>query len=276
MTDLSPGPVVITGAAGRIGLVVALGLERAGVAVRLTDRRNPPPELAHLPFIFADIVDSDALAPVMDGASAVVHLAGHPNSRDWATLEEANLKGTRVVFNTAVSAGVRRVLYASSVHVAGFHPADVHLSPNIALRPDSPYGVSKAFGEQLLNYMCDQHGITGVALRICSFQPEPTQARHLRTWLSPRDALRLVHAGLQMPRTGFSAIWGLSANSRANVDRRHWDAAGYRPQDNAEAFVDALARSGVDTAAISEWPDLGGAVARRDVDAGIPTDQMRT
>ncbi len=276
MTDPSPGPVVITGASGRIGLVVALGLDGAGVAVRLTDRRNPPPELAHLPFICADIVDSEALAPVMDGASTVVHLAGHPNSRDWATLEEANLKGTRVVFDTAVSAGVQRIVYASSIHVAGFHPADVYLTSNIALRPDSPYGVSKCFGEQILEYMCDQHGITGVALRICSFQPEPTQARHLRTWLSPGDALRLIHAGLQMPRTGFSVIWGLSANSRSNVDRRHWDAAGYQPQDNAEAFVHALARSGVDTAAISEWPDLGGAVARRDVGAGILSVQTRT
>lgn len=276
MRNADSKPVVITGAAGRIGSVVAQGLHRAGVPVRLTDRREPPEEVAHLPFEVADITDAAAMARIMTGARALVHLAGHPNSRDWAVLEQANFRGTQVAFEAAVAAGVRRLLYASSIHVAGFHPADVRLTADIELRPDSPYGVSKVFGEQLLRYLCERHEIVGVALRICSFAPEPAQARHLRTWLSHGDMLRLVHAGLRTTQTGFSAIWGLSSNRRASVDRDHWKAAGYEPQDEAERFVDALGRSGVDTSLVSEWPDLGGGVALRDDVAGAqPTSALR-
>lgn len=250
-------PILITGAAGRIGTVLTEGLHAAGVPLKLTDVRRPERLPQGVRFARADVTNSRRMAEVCEGADAVVHLAGHPNSRDWATVERLNMIGARVVFEAALNAGATRVIYASSVHAVGLLPADAALGAEPALVPDSPYGVSKAYGETLLRYLCAERGARGFALRICSFRPAPGSARELRTWISPADTVRLVLACLTAETTGTEVIWGVSDNTRAVVDREAWARVGYRPEDDAERHVERLRAEGVDTEIVSEFPQLG-------------------
>lgn len=242
---------MITGAAGRIGSLLARELARPGRTLRLTDLARGESILV------ADITDPDAVRGLMQGVNSVVHLAGHPNSRDWTTLERLNMQGTRIVFDAAIAAGVSRIVYASSIHAAGLHPADAALTADMPLAPGSPYGVSKAYGEMLLAYLCREHGVTGFAVRIASFRPQPNDARELRTWLSPDDMVRLAEACLTADASGFQVVWGLSANRRAVVDRETWAQIGYAPCDEAEDHLASLKAVGVDVDLISEWPFLG-------------------
>lgn len=249
------GLVLVTGASGRIARAVAPWLDSRGWRLRLTDR-TAAPEAAAGPFVQADITDADDVAGLCDGVDAVVHLAGHPNTRDWDEAERLNVRGTRLVLEAAAAAGVRRFIYASSIHVFGMHAADTPFVDDLEYRPDSAYGWSKAVSELLLRHWCDRYGMAGFALRICSFRLEPTNARELRTWLSHPDMCRLATACLETGATGFIPLWGVSANRRASIDRANWDRIGYAPEDDAGAFEPTLRARGVDTTIASEWPLL--------------------
>lgn len=249
--------VVVTGAAGRIGQVVAPALRDAGFDVRLTDIVDAPDALAGFDYRKTDMLDSAAMGAVMADASALLHLAGMPGVRDWSVLERVNVSGSRIVFDAAVAAGVGHIVYASTNHVCGFNPADVALTPDTPIAPDSSYGVTKLFGENLLAQLCAHHGLSGISLRICSFVPAPSERRHLKTWLSHADMARLAVAALRSPAIGHRAVWGLSDNRRGNVDRAHWASIGYVPADDAERFAAGLATVG----APPDWPFLGGSLA---------------
>lgn len=62
----------------------------------------------------------------------------------------------------------------------------------------------------------------------------------LSTWLSPADCGRLVHAALGAPDVGHTVVNGISANTRAWWDLSTARVLGYVPQDNAEAYAEAL------------------------------------
>ena len=248
--------VLVTGAAGRIGSVVVAALRAQGRDVRATDLRA-----GEGVDLVGDLRSPGFADRCAQGATAAIHLAGHPNSRDWATLDSVNTLATRLVFDACARAGVRRLVYASSVHAVGLLPADAHVRDREPPCPDSPYGVSKAVGEALLHYFCGCHAMTGVALRICAFRPAPANARELRLWISPRDIAALAAAALDARVAGVETVWGVSANSRADHARDTWTRIGYAPQDDAERFASALKARGVDIGIVSEWPLIGGAVA---------------
>ena len=114
-------------------------------------------------------------------------------------------------------------------------------------RPDTFYGVGKAAAEALCSLYHDRHGIAVACLRIGSFRDRPTTRRHLATWLSPGDAVRLVDACLGAPDLGFASVYGISANRRAWWDLASGRALGYDPQDDAEqwaAAIEAVAADG--------------------------------
>lgn len=251
--------VLITGAAGRLGSVVGRGLDRAGVPVRLTDISLPPSDLARLPFYCADLTRPSQIEPLLEGVGAVVHMAGHPNSRDWAVVGTVNVEASWNVFDAAARSGVRTLVYASSTHVVGRHKADAMLRNHMPLAPDGPYGMSKAVGEMLLAEICRVHPIAGFALRIGACREDARCARELRNWLSHADLVRVVQSCLAHDVPGSQIVWALSNNRRAPIDRTDWVRIGYAPSDDAEFFEPALRAAGVDTSIVSEWPLLGGA-----------------
>jgi len=247
------GPVLVTGAAGRIGGYLRSGLPPLGWRLRCLDLVGPPQselapkrkhQHAHAPdalsWVVGDILDPKALARAMAGVEAVVHLAGIPTEAPFEDLLPANLDGTYQVFEAARRAGVRRVIYASSNHAVGFHGSGSLLTASARARPDSLYGVTKAFGEALGSFYSDRYRMDVAAVRIGSCFDRPPGERGLGTWLSPNDSVRLVDALLRAPSFGFALLYGISANTRAWWDLEPARALGYRPQDDAEVFAEQI------------------------------------
>ena len=104
------------------------------------------------------------------------------------------------------------------------------------IRPDSLYGVSKAFGEALGRYLSDRFGLSVICLRIGSFSrgdrlPDHLPPRSMRRTISPRDLAQLVRLSLETDLR-FGIFYGVSGWAGAP-----WDIAnarellGYAPQD---------------------------------------------
>jgi len=126
--------------------------------------------------------------------------------------------------------------YASSIHTVGFHRRETVVGVRCDHRPDSLYGASKCFVEDLARYYFDKFGIESVCLRINSCFPEPVDRRMLGTWLSYRDCVELVRRSLLAPRVGFTVVYGISDNSEAFVTNEGAQHIGFRPRDSAEVF----------------------------------------
>jgi uronate dehydrogenase len=233
--------VLLTGAAGRIGTCLRTGLRPGLRELRLSDRATLRAEHDAETVVAADLADREAVARAAEGVDAVVHLGGEPGEADLEALLDPNVRGVFHVLDAARRAGVRRVVLASSNHVTGFYAAGVPLKGGEPVRPDSLYGVTKAFGEALGRMYVDKFGLEVVCLRIGTFGERPTTARHLATWLSPGDTVRLVSACLRAPSPlGFAVLYGASANTRGWWDLGPARRLGYAPQDDSEAFAGEL------------------------------------
>ncbi|TRW17334.1 NAD-dependent epimerase/dehydratase family protein [Glacieibacterium frigidum] len=252
-----PGDIFITGGSGRIGTCLRQRLRPAGYNVRFTDIVEPADGDVQ-GFVRTDLADQDGMAEAMQGARAVIHLAGHPRDIDWPVMVERNYTGAYNAVTAARRAGVKTIIYASSNQAFGLHPADTVLSADLAPRPAGLYGISKVFGEAMLRAEAEAFGLIAFAWRICTFKPEPTSARDLRLWHSWDDAARLVDKCLRWTEPGFNVIWGVSGNTRVAIDDPVARRIGYMGVDNAEDHVARLQASGVDTAQVSEWAYLGG------------------
>ncbi len=261
MIDPSKDRVLITGAAGEIGQALRLGMRSTWKHLRLTDFR-PIGDLAdNEEQVVSDIGDRAALERMMQGVSAVVHLAGAPGDHDLETLFKVNVRGVFDVFESARLAGVKRIVFASSNHAFGCYPIDVPVSPAFPPRPDSLYGAFKVMGETILQTYYDRHGIRSVSLRIGTYRPLPIDQRSLATWLSPRDVTQLVDLSLRHPDPGCLVVNGYSGNDRIKTHDPNWAFLGYRPIDNAEEHVAMLRGMGIDVDGPWEWNEHGGAHA---------------
>ncbi|GAB3213155.1 NAD-dependent epimerase/dehydratase family protein [Marinactinospora thermotolerans] len=235
--DANLGRVVITGVAGRVGPTVREGLRGEVGDLVLVDRRRLTAGEGET-VIEGDVTDPDVARKAFEGADAVVHLAGCSDEAPFRELVDANITGTFTVLEAARRSGVRRVVLAGSNRVTGAYPIHHHVFPDEPLRPDGLYAVSKAAVEALGQMYADKFGLEVVVLRLGSFEAEPTETRHLATWLSPRDCVGFVRAALTASGVGYSAVYAVSANAR-----RFWDLTagerelGYRPVDDAARFA---------------------------------------
>jgi uronate dehydrogenase len=229
-----PPRVLITGAAGRIGTYLRDALPASDWRLRLLDCR---PFDDDREVVIADVQDSEALLAAMDGVDAVVHLAGISTEAPLEAILGPNIEGTWRVFDAARRAGVPRVIYGGSNHAIGFTPRSELLAADVPLRPDTNYGVSKAFGEAVARFYADRYGLRVACLRIGSCDDRPRSPRMLSTWLSPGDAVRLVDACLRAPKLDFAVVYGVSANTRGWWDLQPARDLGYEPRDDAEDFA---------------------------------------
>lgn len=232
--------ILITGAAGRLGSRLRHGLAPLARRLRLSDRAPIPDLQPHEEAVICDLADEAAVHAMLQGVDAVVHFGGIAMERGWEEVLNGNIRGSYHVYEGARKAGVRRVIYASSVHAIGYHRLEDQIDAQAPHRPDGLYGLSKCFAEDLGRLYWDKFGIETVALRIFSSFPEPADRRMLWSWLSFEDCTRLVTAALTAPRVGFTLSFGMSDNRVKPVDNRLAGHLGYRPQDNTERFRAAM------------------------------------
>ncbi len=125
--------LAVTGATGFVGQALLDRAHAAGIAVRALARREQPARPG-IEWVRGDLDDKAALAALVAGAEAVIHVAGVVN--DAAEFERGNVMGTMSVIEAALGAGVQRFIHVSSLS---------------AREPDlSAYGASKARAEKLV------------------------------------------------------------------------------------------------------------------------------
>lgn len=228
--------IVITGAAG--GVATSLRpLLRPHYRLRLSDRRPVADLVEGEEQAPASLDDMAALRAVVAGSDGIVHLGGHPLESDWETILASNIIGVHNLFEAARLEGVKRVVFASSNHAMGFYPKAETIPVDRTVRPDSRYGLSKAFGEAMGSLYADKYGLEVMSIRIGHVLPKPYDRRRLAIWISVRDLAQLVRIGLDHPDVKNTIVYGMSDNKRAWWDNAEAARLGYRPMDRSEDYA---------------------------------------
>jgi nucleoside-diphosphate-sugar epimerase len=251
--------VLIAGACGLVGSILWEGLGAEHALQGLDLHRDKGRGISRV-----DVRRARSLRGAFDHVDAVVDLAtGSTVDLSWDQVQ-ADIRGRVNILEAARLQGVRRYIFASSNHATGMYELEQPYASIVAgaydgldagavpligtdwpVRPDSPYGVGKAFSEAAMRYYSDEYGISCICLRIGTVLPEdrPKIPRHYATLLTHSDLVRLVGCALLAPlELRYGVYYGVSANTW-----RFWDIAnaaedlGYEAQDDAERF-----RSGAD------------------------------
>jgi len=271
--------VLVTGAGGTIGTAITDHLggdDRYDFTLLDVEPADGPGES-----VVADVRNYDELRPQFDGQDAVIHLAltpgtGGASNRDieWSDPLADNLEGITNVFEAAVEADLDSVVFASSNHAVGmveldnypdvYHDRGIvadHTEPH---RPDSLYGLTKSYGEDLGRLAAERHGIRFYGLRIGACRDpeydhpygdaergvdagrferdsdayEEQVARMKGLWQSRRDLAQLVDCCLQDDSVEWDHFYGVSANQRRWLDDLDHarETIGYEPEDDGEEW----------------------------------------
>lgn len=237
-------PVLLTGASGNLGRMLARELAARGYTLRLTDLTPYPDEVPDgATFTKADLNDGVTLLTLAEGCQAILHFGGASTDQPFEVVLGPNLRGLYHIYEAARREGAR-VLFASSNHAIGFHERpqgnQAKLEAGCEFRPDSFYGLSKAYGELMGRLYWDKHGVENLNVRIGSSFPEPVDARMLATWLSFGDLARLCAAFIEAPKVGHAVVWGASNNAASFWGGDHRDRIGWQPEDSADAFAEKV------------------------------------
>jgi UDP-glucose 4-epimerase len=166
--------VAVTGPTGEIGKPLMSELERrpeVGSVLGMARRPFDPAVEGweKVSYRRGDILDRGALAALFDGVDVAVHLAfAIFGSREET--RKINLQGTRNVFEAAIRAGVKRLVYASSVAAYGFHPENPQpLGEGVPARGSESfyYSAQKAELEGLLDELLVGSGVEAYVFRPC-------------------------------------------------------------------------------------------------------------
>ncbi|HKR50394.1 MAG TPA: NAD-dependent epimerase/dehydratase family protein [Pseudonocardiaceae bacterium] len=228
--------VAVTGATGNVGTSVLAGLcedpavdEIVGIA-----RRRPPQPVEKVRWVSADVVTED-LVPVFAGADVVIHLAWliQP-SRDLRTTWSTNVIGSSRVFQAAVDAGVRAIVYSSSVGAYSAGPKDQFVNESWPTDgvPTSTYSREKAYVERIL----DAFEMRNPDMRIARLRPafvlKRAAASGIRRLFAgpflPTPLLRpdLIPLVPRLPQLRFQAVHSLDVGQAFRLAALRADARG--------------------------------------------------
>ena len=226
--------------------------------------------------VVGNVSDRAAIVDATAGNDAIVHLAAYPYVEStWEDVLEPNVVGMYNALEAARENEVETFVFGSTNHVVGmyeeehapdiYHHTDLVLDEDSPVRPDSLYGASKAFGEDLLRYYVENHDYPkrGYCLRICSVRhaeydhpygdaerqvdqgkierdsPEYDRqvARMKAMWHSRRDFAHQVDCCLTDDSVEFDVFSGVSANHRRWFGIENARARiGYDPVDDGEQW----------------------------------------
>lgn len=269
----TPTTVLITGIAGQIGAIAYNRLRQYpadyvvhGLARTPHPRRkgaalaeNHTGEILPARYHLADLTDYDAVAAAMVGIDVVVHLAANASSRaPWETILQSNIVGTAHVLQAAQRAGVRRIVFASTIQtmfgyweeppvtwlregaLARLPDPLPRLTADTPTRPTSYYAASKVWGEAQCRVYAEQGALSCLCLRIggvpVADRPNLESRGH---WCSHRDLAQLIQRCIDAPPTlRYGIYYGVSNNTYSWLDISNArQELGYAPLDDAEAWL---------------------------------------
>ncbi len=240
--------VLVTGAAGRLGSIVARQLLDTGLDVVATDQRSWAG--IPVPVRVESLLDPLACYRLLEGVDALVHLANHPNigaaTPQRVFGENCTMNGN--VLQAASELGVRRVVFSSTIQTvvgignsswAGHEDACelpyLPMDGDLPVNPSNAYAASKIATEEWLKGLCRHHGMHAVALRLpWLMRPEdatsgrrrrPTYEGWGRTeafaYLRSHDAAELIAAIVRGQWQGYRCYLPADARTINGLPPRH-------------------------------------------------------
>jgi len=272
--------VLATGVYGRCGTALIDHLhDRDGYEFTYYNRSDRPDDHPYGGYdtVVGNVTDAEKLRSAAEGQDAMVHMAAYPyTDGEWSDIFEPNIVGMYNALEAARRQEVESLVFLSTNHVMGeyeeeFAPEiytrdhDLVLDHTDPVRPDSFYGASKSFGEDLGRYYVENYEYPKqfYALRVCSVRMpeydhpygdaeagvedgefdrgspayEEQVARMKAMWQSRRDFAHQVDCCLQDDDVEFDIFNGVSDNRRRWYDLEHARARiGYDPQDDGEEW----------------------------------------
>lgn len=145
------GPIAITGAGGFVGGALLRHLTRLGWPVLAISRQPIRDPAGASAFPISSYEDVSSLRSAFEGQDAVVHLAALAHARPAAGAFSANVRSAQAVARAAVEAGVRRLVFVSSIGVNGLQTNGVPFTETTAPAPVEPYSRSKLEAERAMS-----------------------------------------------------------------------------------------------------------------------------
>lgn len=205
--------VLVTGATGFLGRTVCDVLHAHGYHVRALVR-TPVPDLNVECVCWSGLDDEAAVRHAVQGADAVVHLAGRVHvmrdnvANSLAAFRHVNVQGTDLLARFAAGAGVSSFVFASSVKAMGEESPGRPWTEADAAAPVDPYGLSKLEAEYAVARVASETGMTTSVLRFPLIYGPLVGANMLRLF-------DLVYRGLPLPLGGIrnrrSLLYSLNA-----------------------------------------------------------------
>lgn len=273
--------VLVTGSYGRCGTALIDHLhDHDAYEFTYLNRSDRPEDHDYGGYdtVVADVTDAGTLDEPSEGRDAVVHMAAYPyTDGEWHDVFEPNVVGMYNTLEAARKAEVETFVFLSTNHVVGLYETEHapelydrgyglvvdHADP---VRPDSYYGVSKSFGEDLGRYYVEEfeypkrfyalrigtvnmpeydhpYGNAEAGVDEARFERgddryERAVARMTCTWQSRRDFAHQIERCLDDDDVTFDVFYGVSDNQRRFWDLEHARARiGYDPQDDAEEWT---------------------------------------
>jgi len=226
------GTVLVTGVSGFVGSAVARALARRGRHVRgLVRAGSVRTNLADFPgdLVEGDMKDAAALARALDGCRQLIHVAADYRlwARDPEEIVRNNREGTRIVMEAALSAGIERIVYTSSVATITPDPA----GPADEDRPLTEAGAigaykrSKVAAERLVEAMVAGRGLPAVIVNpstpIGPHDVKPTPTGRIIVEAAMGRMPAFVDTGLNLVHVDDVAEGHVLALERGQVGRRY-------------------------------------------------------
>jgi UDP-glucose 4-epimerase len=168
-------PVLVTGSTGALGPRVVSALLAAGRSVRTFSLAGTPTQLdgGDIDIRVGDITSAAQVRDAVHGVDSIIHLAAllhfnNPAASMRSEYERINIGGTLNILRAAREAGVRRVVFFSTIAVYGPSSApEVILDESTAVRPETMYGETKLEAERrVLDAVRPDGTLLGTVLRL--------------------------------------------------------------------------------------------------------------
>lgn len=212
--------VLLTGGCGLVGRTL-VPLLRDDYEVTHFEMSDPEDGL---PFIKGDLLDSAGVAQACQGMDGVIHVAAL-HGKAWQALGdeksfEINVTGTKNMLEGAAAAGVKRVIFTSSIWASGHNspPADyLPMDEELPRQPAELYGLTKILGEQMCRYATAKHGLSTIVLRPGGIRPadafDPCSAGPLMGVVHVQDVAQAHVLALKAPDDMMHEVFIITADS---------------------------------------------------------------